>query len=425
MSKIILQAGYLSTTVGGQTLRNLYFDGSSSFEASKLTPFGFYCYLGEVDLVKQAVESGNAPDIEGTETPYEFGYITLTVSGGQRVQTYGKKDRHDETLRYLFSVGAPVDLPDIAGYTALQHVTMNHTARIDLARILIEEGRAAVNHRNRYGEVALMLCFHSNIIPSVDLLMEHGAEVDVADADGITPRNFMIKAGPQVVACMQKWLRKRSGETRPMENTKRCDACGTVGKDAEVLKMCAKCRTVRYCNATCQRAHWPSHKTVCRPFSADNCVTVKPYFTNSSAKIQPSADLMRSFLQIPAPPTPTTHRRHAHVPKSTPKTKSAGASASGPAKNLIVKVQVPINLFSLASIGGPAAHRENGPMMLYTKKRDLVCDVLREGNGEQYDRLWKTVVDHGVGGAKAYFAAELRSREELVIKLEPLAEQPF
>lgn len=91
MSKIILQAGYLSTTVGGQTLRNLYFDGSSSFEASKLTPFGFYCYLGEVDLVKQAVESGNAPDIEGTETPYEFGYITLTVSGGQRVQTYGKK----------------------------------------------------------------------------------------------------------------------------------------------------------------------------------------------------------------------------------------------------------------------------------------------------------------------------------------------
>ncbi|KAL1675985.1 ankyrin repeat-containing domain protein [Schizophyllum commune] len=415
MQSIIQQPGYLSIAKGGQTLRELYVDNSAYFDSRKLTTFGLYCYMGEVECVRRAVESGNAPDIEGTETPYRFGYITLTVSGGQRLEGARSSGsyKHAATLTYLLSVGAPVDKPDIAGYTALQHVTMNHTARPDLARLLIEVGGADVNARNRYGEVALLLCFQSNIIPSIDLLMEHGADVDIADADGLTPRNFMIKCGPQVVACVQKWLRKRSGETRPMENTKRCDACGTVAKESEVLKMCGKCRTARYCNADCQRSNWPSHKKSCRPFTADNCVTVKPFYPKSGPiGLQPTADFVRTMLQVPQAPTPAAHHRMRHVPKDT---------LAGSAKNLVVKVQLPLSTFSLSS----GVYHERGPMMVYTKKRDLVCHVRWGDNGAYYERLWEVVKDGGVNGAKAYFAAELKTKEELVIKLEPLAEQPF
>ncbi len=42
---------------------------------------------------------------------------------------------------------------------------------------------------------------------------------------------------------------------------RRCSHCG---KAAQNLKKCSGCRQVRYCNAECQRAHWPQHKKDCR-----------------------------------------------------------------------------------------------------------------------------------------------------------------
>ena len=30
-------------------------------------------------------------------------------------------------------------------------------------------------------------------------------------------------------------------------------------------QVCSKCTVARYCNATCQRSHWPAHKDVCKP----------------------------------------------------------------------------------------------------------------------------------------------------------------
>ena len=45
-----------------------------------------------------------------------------------------------------------------------------------------------------------------------------------------------------------------------------CAACGT-SKEAGMLR-CSRCArrgvTVRYCDAACQRAHWPAHKAECR-----------------------------------------------------------------------------------------------------------------------------------------------------------------
>lgn len=58
-----------------------------------------------------------------------------------------------------------------------------------------------------------------------------------------------------------------------------------------------------------------------------------------------------------------------------------------------------------------------------------MCTVDRAPHPEAYDAVVQTVRNRGVsgmGGAKAYFAAELKNRDELVVKIsEPLAEQPF
>ncbi len=81
------------------------------------------------------------------------------MSGAQRVEFVSpsgarSKPDHSSLLKYLISRGAPPDVEDIVGYTALHHATMNLNAKLDLARILLENG-ANVNHTNKYGEVPL------------------------------------------------------------------------------------------------------------------------------------------------------------------------------------------------------------------------------------------------------------------------------
>jgi TPR repeat protein len=39
--------------------------------------------------------------------------------------------------------------------------------------------------------------------------------------------------------------------------------CEWCGEQAENLRMCARCKGPRYCDATCQHADWPEHKKVC------------------------------------------------------------------------------------------------------------------------------------------------------------------
>lgn len=86
---------------------------------------------------------------------------------------------------------------------------------------------------------------------------------------------------------------------------------------------------------------------------------------------------------------------------------------------MVIKVQVPYGF-------GTPAESSKGDLLIYTKKRDFVCMVQWTDEPQAYDRISHVVRTKGVGGAKAYFPAELRSADVLVVKVdEVLAEQPF
>jgi hypothetical protein len=125
----------------------------------------------------------------------------------------------------------------------------------------------------------------------------------------------------------------------------------------------------------------------------------------------PTADFVRQILGFHmTPETPEKHRRGAHVPK-----KVTG-------KPMIIKVQVPWD----AQLTPEQRKKLTGPMMVYNKKRDFVCTLHREDDADAYDRLSAIIHDKGVGGAKAYFAAELAGQKSLVVKVsEVVAEQGF
>ena len=81
-------------------------------------------------------------------------------------------------------------------------------------------------------------------------------------------------------------------------------------------------------------------------------------------------------------------------------------------KCMIIKVQLPLNW-------------DDGALFVYTKKRSFVCSVQKQDSPSAYDRIVKVVKTQGVGGVKAYFAVELRSKDELVKVSEVLASRPF
>jgi len=210
--------------------------------------FHFFFCGALIFHIIQAVEAGSCPDLSGTETPFKFGYATLVVCGAQRIQSGPSPLQHAETLKYLLSCGCPPDVEDIAGHTALSHVTMSPVSRPDLARLLLEGG-ADVNHQDRYGCPPIMNAFQTNLVATVDILMEFNADLDTADADDVVPRTFFVSCGPQIAHVVSKWLQKRAGEEAPMAEK----VCANCRSQRSNLRMCAKCHTSRYCNQQCQR----------------------------------------------------------------------------------------------------------------------------------------------------------------------------
>lgn len=106
-----------------------------------------------------------------------------------------------------------------------------------------------MNAQNRYGEVPICLPFQGGDVALVELLMEHGADLDIPDGNGDSPRKMCLIFGAEVTAAVQRWERKRKGEVAPWEE-KRCENCRAKGSG---LKQCARCHVVRYCSTECQR----------------------------------------------------------------------------------------------------------------------------------------------------------------------------
>ncbi|KIN98292.1 hypothetical protein M404DRAFT_1005434 [Pisolithus tinctorius Marx 270] len=399
MQSILDQPGFISSQMGGNQLRQMFQTAWAMLDLFKLSPLARACMMGHsLDAVKEVLSRADAPDIKGTETPFQLGYVSLAVLGVNRHHCFPPcNPEHFKIVEYLVQSGAPLDVPDIAGHTALHHACTPPDIKLQFAKLLLQRG-ANANSQNRYGEVPLFFALQGGDAELTDLLMEHGAKMDVEDANGDSPKKMYVVFGAEVTATIRKWERKQAGAgPAPCEARKRCENCRT---EQSGLRQCARCHTVRYCSVECQRAHWSTHRPNCHAFSPSTTVTLKPQFYDDTVAYS-TADFARGYLGLS---------------RSGKSAERPGTQMLSPEnRRMIIKIQVP-----LSSTTG---------LLIYNRQRDFTCIVHRNTGPEAYDTIAQTVRSKGVGGTnghKAYFAAELRRRDELVVKVsEVLAEQPF
>jgi len=104
-----------------------------------------------------------------------------------------------ELVKWLHAKGAPLDVPDVNGRTALQFAAED--GRLDLVRWLVEQG-AEVDRRDGEQRTAL---FHAAVNARDDVvafLADRGAKIDLQDQFGDTPLMLVCAKGLDATAAL-------------------------------------------------------------------------------------------------------------------------------------------------------------------------------------------------------------------------------
>lgn len=172
---------------------------------------------------------------------------------------------------------------DCNGYTALHHATSHH-AQLDLARTLLKHG-ADPNARNRFGNNTLMDPVMLNNFEACKLLFDAGADPDLEDFEGFTPRKIGM-AYPAITALFARRRDGRNGgessgsASVAGEDSEASQAGAAAGKMEDELgkvwcsscekkltpketKRCGRCHVRPYCSK--------GENVDTRPFETDPC----------------------------------------------------------------------------------------------------------------------------------------------------------
>ncbi|RUS25644.1 hypothetical protein BC938DRAFT_471847 [Jimgerdemannia flammicorona] len=374
MDDIINSTGQLSG-MAGQSLRNWY--TAYDCNPSDFSDLGKQLLCGDLDAIKALYDKS---DPKSTfvdrltalrETRIKLTVYSVIVGGAQRIK--GNNLQHAALVSFLIDVGVPVDGTDVAGYTALQHATNSAICKLDLAELLVTRGGADMNHRNRYGCVPLMEPIMTGADASVKFLIRHGASLDIADNDGITPRSMLKNTGPRVLAAAIK-------------NTMACAACKrSSAEGGGGLQLCSGCNSVLYCSKECQRADWKTHKLACRKKEE---VVIR---LSSGGTLVPRTEFYSMM-----------HEDWQNGYKEKP-------AKEIDENKFTVKIQI-----SLGDGG-----RE--PMLCYSRDKKVNGTIHYSENAEAYPNIDALVRTKGQLGAKAYFNAHFNSERKLVIDIGKVA----
>ncbi|KIM24497.1 hypothetical protein M408DRAFT_232258 [Serendipita vermifera MAFF 305830] len=400
LSRILAIPGTLSGDLAVRA-RNLYSNASLNFHPQRdLSEFGMWVFVGHFEEVKKEYER-NHPDLNGTETCFQTGYISLAVLGSQRMDSGPVAIEHAKVIVFLILKGAPVDLPDIIGNTALHHLAIYN--KVPKVLQVLFNGKPDPNARDRYGTTPVHNAIMRAQADVLEKCLENGGDPDLRDGDGVSLATLLMGAPPAIGAIVTKHKNKKSGIAEVLEDKGKCVVCG---KSGTVMK-CEKCRVARYCSVGCQRTHWRNgHSRECVPFEDPEATIVFKFTRMPSTTMIPTAALRN---QVMGEPLAEGSKAKKGKDKMTTIYSSPTPGVLG--KTVIVKVQLPL--------------RGRGFMAVYNKSKEFTCQLDSNGQEEEYSRLEKIIREKGMMGLKGYFMAEIGEDTIKIKASEILANQPW
>ena len=119
-----------------------------------------------------------------------------------------------------------------------------------------------VNLADVNGATALHCAARSGDANICGVLLQAGAQLDAQTSCGMTPLMEALDLQPRKAALHALLA---GAEPSNLPGTL-CDHCGKTAEAAGVksFSSCGACFSMRYCDAACQNAGWPSHKAACK-----------------------------------------------------------------------------------------------------------------------------------------------------------------
>ena len=253
-------------------------DNNPPFPYPYISEFAKIIYCGGYKSFLQQLDGKSGSEIERMLAKREsLLHITpiFQVIMGARAQVVtvnkdGSEDRNEtdyiKILLKLLSLGADVNVHDVAGYTPLHHclTAFGNDLTLKMAEKLVRAG-AKVDARNRFGCTPLMDAGLANRYDFMEFLLQHGADQTLMDNDGCSTK-LLASHNPREQKLLAKYANRRVREEREERGLN--PTCRKCSFD-EGLKKCTGCYHVWYCSAKCQREDWESHKEECQKTSKE------------------------------------------------------------------------------------------------------------------------------------------------------------
>lgn len=162
------------------------------------------------------------------------------------------KEENAEAVKALVASGADVVAPQDLGCTCLILATKH--GNLEIIRTLVEHG-ADLNTKNLHdGFTAVLTAAFNGHDKAVNLLYKLGA--NMVD-DELSLRDIAQSSGKsKVIEIVNQIMEKLNSE---------CEFCGSSSKR---LKVCSRCKDVRYCSRDCQVQDYKKHKKKCKVHTA-------------------------------------------------------------------------------------------------------------------------------------------------------------
>jgi len=217
---------------------------------AKRDAFTQACHEGDVNAVARAIEEGADVNACGS-----LADVHASGRGTRELSPLIAAGRHEGIIAMLLEAGADIDMPIRAPRTGVTFVALSMVAgagALQTCRFLLDRG-AAVDGPAGLVETPLHTACRAGHVDIVAELLKRGADHKLPDADG---RSALIVAMRYRHADVVEFL----NSVPRLQKSKSRRSCMNCGKSNDLteptFKVCARCRSERYCSRACQAANW-------------------------------------------------------------------------------------------------------------------------------------------------------------------------